>query len=81
MLFRTLMDKYLDEDLKGDVDKLLDMKMNTPEIKEGKRFERINDYLDRNIKEIEDVNGKLPAEEARDWNELNEAFLSLLNLS
>ena len=78
MLFRTLMNKYLDEDLKPDVEKLLDMKMNMPEIGEGKRFDRVNDYLDRNIEEIEGVIAGLPAEDARDWNELNEVFLSLL---
>ena len=78
MLFRTLMDKYLDEDLKPDVEKLLDVKMNTPEIGEGKRLDRINDYLDRNIEEIESVIAKLPTEDARNWDELNEVFLSLL---
>jgi len=78
MLFRTLMDKYLDEDLRPDVEKLLDMKMNMPEIKEGKRFDRVNDYLDRNIEEIEGIIAGLPAEDARDWSELNEVFLSLL---
>ena len=78
MLFHTLMDKYLDEDLKPDVEKLLDMKMNMPEIGEGKRFDRVNDYLDRNIEEIEGIIAELPAEDARDWNELNEVFLSLL---
>ena len=78
MLFRTLMDKYLDEDLKPDVEKLLDMKMNMPEIGEGKRFERVNDYLDRNIEEIEAIIAGLSSEGALDWDELNEVFLSLL---
>lgn len=78
MLFRTLMDKYLDDDLKPDVEKLLDLKMNMPEIGESKRLDRVNDYLDRNIKEIEGIIAELPSEDARDWNELNEVFLSLL---
>ena len=78
MLFRTLMDKYLAEDIKPDVEKLLDIKMNIPEIGEGKRFDRINDYLDRNIEKIESVIAKLSEEDTRDWNELNEMFLSLL---
>ena len=64
MLFRTLMDKYLDEDLKPDVEKLLDMKMNMPEIGEGARIDRINDYLDRNIVKIEDIIAGLPTEDA-----------------
>ena len=78
MLFRTLMDKYLDENLKPDVEKLLDMKMNMTEIGEGKRFDRVNDYLDRNIEEIEGIIAGLPTEDVRDWNELNEVFLYLL---
>ena len=80
MLFRTLMDKYLDEDLKPDVEKLLDMKMNMPEIGAGKRFDRVNEYLDRNIEEIEGIIAGLPSEDVRDWNELNEVFLSLLTV-
>lgn len=78
MLFRTLMDKYLDDDLKPDVEKLLDMKMNMPEIGEGKRLDRVNEYLDCNIEEIKGIIAELPTEETRDWDTLNEVFLSLL---
>lgn len=55
MLFKTLMDKHLDEEVKPDVLKLLDLKMNTPEITEGKRFDRVNDYIDKNIAQMEEV--------------------------
>ena len=78
MLFRTLMEKYLDEEIKPDVEKLLDMKMNTPEIGEVKRFDRVNDYLDRSIDEIDGIIAGLPAEDARDWDELNKIFLSII---
>ena len=78
MLFTILMDKYLDEELKPDVERLLELKINSPEIGEGKRFDRVNDYLDRNIEEIEKRIAELPREEARDWDELNTIFLSLL---
>lgn len=78
MLFRTLMEKYLDEDLKPDVEKLLDLKMNTPEIGTGKRLDRINDYLDRSITEIEAVIASLPADQSHGWDELNALFLSLM---
>ena len=78
MMFHILMDKYLEDDMKPDVKKLLDMKMNMPEIGEGKRFDRINDYLDRNIADIKGIIEKLPAGDVRDWNELNGLFLSLL---
>lgn len=78
MLFRTLMDKYLDKSIKPDVETLLEMKIKTPELGEGKRFDRVNDYLEKNIKEIKDIIAKLPPEKVQDWDELNSIFLSLL---
>lgn len=78
MLFRTLMNKYLDDEIRDDVQKLLDIKMNTPEIGKGKRLERVNDYLARNIEEIERIVAGLPTEKAQTWDNLNEIFLSLL---
>ena len=72
------MDKYLDETIQEDVLKLLDLKMNNPEITEGKRFEKINEYLDKNILEIEDQIKSLPSAHEQTWNELNNVFQSLL---
>lgn len=78
MLFSSLMEKYLDEEIKPDVEKLLDLKMNTPEIGEGKRFDRVNDYIEKNIKAVDATIAELPKEEPNGWNELNNIFLSLL---
>lgn len=78
MLFSELMDKYLDESIRADVLKLLDLKMNKPEISEGKRFERINEYLDRNILEIDEQIKNLPSSHKLGWDELNSVFLSVL---
>ncbi len=78
MLFRTLMNKYLDDEIRDDIQRLLDIKMNTPEIGKGKRLERVNDYLARNIEEIERIVAGLPTEKAQTWDKLNEIFLSLL---
>ena len=78
MLFKTLMDKYLDKDVKPDVMKLLDLKMNTPEITEGKRFDRVNDYIDRTIVEMEEVIKNLPDKHEQNWEELNRIFIDLL---
>ncbi len=79
MLFSTLMEKHLDAEIKPDVEKLLDLKINTPEIGEGKRFDRVNDYIDSSMDEIEKIIAELPREDARGWDELNEIFLSLLH--
>jgi predicted nucleotidyltransferase len=79
MLFTDLMEKYLDEEIKPDVEKLLDLKMNSPEIGEEKRFDRVNAYIDQSMADIEKMIAKLPKEEVRGWDELNEIFLSLLH--
>jgi predicted nucleotidyltransferase len=80
MEFHILMDKYLDEDVKPDVEKLLDLKMNTPEITEGNRFERVNEYIDRTITEIGGILADTPAESAQPWHNLNEMFLDIVTL-
>ena len=79
MLFSTLMEKHLDAEIRPDVEKLLDLKINTPEIGEGKRFDRVNDYIDRSMDEIEKTIVELSREDARSWDELNDIFLSLLH--
>ncbi len=78
MLFKTLMDEHLDEEVKPDVLKLLDLKMNTPEITEGKRFDRVNDYIENNIAKMEEVIKNLPDKHEQNWEELNKIFIGLL---
>ena len=78
MEFHILMEKYLDEDIKPDVEKLLDLKMNAPEITTGKRFERVNDYLDNTIAEIETIISTLSDDRTQSWDELNEMFLKVI---
>ena len=79
MLFSELMDKYLDDAIKLDVLKLLDLKMNNPEITEGKRFDKVNEYLDKNIMKIEEIIKSMPSSHEQSWDELNKLFLSIFN--
>lgn len=78
MLFRTLMDKYLDEAIRPDVEMLLELKINMPEIGEGKRIDAINVYIEQNIKEIEEIISTLPSGGNNEWDELNDVFRSFL---
>lgn len=78
MLFSELADRFLDSEIKPEVDKLLEIKMNTPEITTGKQIDALNDYLDRNISEIEKVISEMTEEKGKDWKKLNEIFLELV---
>ena len=78
MLFSELMAKYLDESILEDVLKLLDLKMNNPKITEGNQFEKVNEYLDKTILEIEEKIKSLPSTHEQTWDELNNVFLSIL---
>ena len=78
MLFSTLMDRYLEESVKPDVQELLRIKMETPEIGNGPRMDRINEYLDRGIEEIGQIIESLPPDKPRSWADLDELFLSVL---
>ena len=79
MLFGQLADAELEEVLKPVVDRLLDLKMNTPEIKEIPRVAEINDYLDRTIENLKAEIAVFPAEHQPDWVPLNQLFLQTLS--
>ena len=75
MLFRDLMDSELDEALKPAVERLLDLKMNAPEIKEIPRVDEINRYLDASIESLKVEIAAFPAEHRAEWGPLNDLFL------
>ena len=78
MLFKILMDKYLDESIKEDVLRLLDLKMNFPEIAEGPRFDKVNAYIEENMIKIEEQTKTLPAKHEKSWAKLNALFVDLI---
>ena len=78
MLFSELMEAELDPLLLPDVNRLLDLKMNAPEIKTIPRIESINRYLDSSIEEVHTRILQLPEDMNHGWEELNQFFLSQL---
>ena len=56
----------------------LHLKMNAPEITEGKRFDRVNYYIDKNIAQTEEEIKNLPDRHEQSWKELNKIFIDLL---
>ena len=78
MQFSELMDAELDPALLPDVNRLLDLKINAPEIKTIPKIESINRYLDSSIEEVRSRIFRLPEDVNHGWEELNQLFLSQL---
>ena len=79
MPFSELADAQLDKSIKPYVDKLLEMKINTPEITLGKRVDELNNYIENSISDIENIISEMPySKNQNDWDNLNKLFLSFL---
>lgn len=78
MLFSELVEECLDKDIKPYVDKLLYVKMNTPEIGEGRKIIPINEYIERSITDICEHLLTVSEDEVHDWKEFNNLFLSII---
>jgi len=80
MLFSELVESELDEQMKPFVNRLTEMKMNTPELGVGDRISEINDYIDKSIPEIEEVLLNMPKQIDTDWGKLNDCFWKLTGI-
>ena len=78
MLFSELLKAELPVELIDVVNKLLELKMNSPEVKLIKRISEINEYLDESIPRIKRAVRLLEDSLTPDWNELNQLFLQSL---
>ena len=78
MLFSELMKAELPAELIGAVDQLLELKMNSPEMKFIPKITVLNEYLDKSITSIKSAVGTLNDSHISDWNELNQLFLQEL---
>lgn len=79
MLFSDLMKAELPQDLCEPVNELLNIKINSPEIKEIPKVQIINEYIENEIESITELLTTLKDVPVRKWDDLNELFLSELN--
>ncbi|HHX56959.1 MAG TPA: nucleotidyltransferase domain-containing protein, partial [Clostridiales bacterium] len=77
MLFSELMKAELEEEMIPVVNDLLELKMKTPEIGAGKRIDKLNDYIDFQLSEIQQKIDSMSNEREADWQKLNNVFLRL----
>ncbi len=75
------MEAELPEELTGEVNRLLELKMNSPEVKLIPRISVINDYLDKSITDIKSMVKSMDDSTTPDWDELNEMFLQEVQLN
>lgn len=79
MLFAELMKAELPVELTDAVNQLLELKMNSPEMRLIKRIPEINEYLDKSILDIKCAVKLLEDNHTPDWKELNQLFLQEIN--
>ena len=77
VLFSELMKDELPGELSGDVERLLDLKMNSAEVKEIPRIDRLNEYLNESIDEIKSIVQSLDEKKEMTWEALNKFFLDV----
>lgn len=79
MLFLELASTELPEYLRPEIDRLLELKMNSPEVKEIPRIDILNKYLDESIADIKSrIAGMLDSN--NNWGKLNELFLRIISM-
>ncbi len=78
MLFSELVASQLDAEMKPLVEELLDLKMNSPEVREIPRMIPLNQYLVRSIAEIRAQLSRAATPEKVGWEPLNELFRSIV---
>lgn len=74
MLFSELVSAELPDYLYPEVERLLDLKMNSPEVKEIPRIDILNEYLDESIADIKSGIAGMEDSDNR-WEGLNDLFL------
>ncbi|MDY3929168.1 MAG: nucleotidyltransferase domain-containing protein [Clostridia bacterium] len=77
MLFKNLL-CYLDGEVKNEVLKLLELKMKTSELGEGKAVTCINKYIEDKISEFDEYAKGMFAFQKPEWDTLNNLFLEII---
>lgn len=78
VLFSELMKQKLPEEIAGEIQKLLEVKANTPESGIGQRIERLNQYIEKELLGYKDYINLLEDDRKPEWDTLDRLFLRLL---
>jgi len=79
MLFSKLVETQLEEEMIPVINKLLDIKINSKEIKEIERIDILNEFIDKNILKIQEEVLKIYDPKDNKYDKLNNIFLKALD--
>ena len=80
MLFSELVEAELEKELRTIIEKLLEVKMNTPEMGKGKRIDMLNEYIEKEMETLKHIADAMDSEKTIDWQKLDKVFFSLLGI-
>lgn len=79
VLFSELVKSELEEDMRPVVDRLTELKIQTPEIGTGQRIDALNSYIEKNIEEIRaDIENR--ETKRNNWEELDRLFCRIVGI-
>ena len=77
VLFSELMGSVLEEEMKPAVDRLIELKVKTPESAAGRKIEELNGYIAEKLDEFKAKTAAMPDDRKEGWDELNSLFIRM----
>ena len=78
VLFQTLADNVLEENMKVSVETLVQKKMEMTESEKGPRIDEINEYIVKNLAYYKQKITLMEDDRNSDWDKLNQVFIAIL---
>lgn len=75
VLFSELMKQELPHEIEQEIQKLLEVKTNTPEIGKGQRIDALNQYIEKELFGYKEYVTMLEDDRIREWDILDKLFL------
>lgn len=79
VLFQSLTQEVLEDEMKPTVDRLLQMKMRMSEAEKGKRVDELNEYISTNLVYYKELAENMRDDKKAEWEPLNKVFQGMIS--
>lgn len=79
VLFQTLVDEMLEEDMKPVIEKLVEAKVKMVESEKGPRIEKVNAYIVEKLNYYKELLSKMEENKNYNWDDINELFRKMIS--